>query len=279
MSLKTLISSLIESVFTSKKSYIAEQASIGANVQEMTITNSGQSFVAPCSGYAYVRFGGLTEVDKSYLNIQTNHLTHQHDLSVVEYVNSIHVPIQKGEKVIVTFKGFTDPNTHFVRFCNMIGGGLNTILQALGGGLWLRLNHFLSRFSLYTRERLNYRLSYPSTFLKQIPSLSGISHSLKQRKLNTKSRAATQLLRLLTGQRVYSLTVRQIPQLKTQEFRQEISTQRHTAQTTSVCDTSAFGFRLSKVQRLGLVLTEVPRRHYGAIQQSARLSFAQGGAL
>ena len=184
--------------------------------------------------------------------------------------------ITKGARVNYNVHGITN---YYARIFPVIGGGLSSILQALGGGLWLRLNHFLSRFSLYTRERLNYRLSYPTTFLKQIPSGSGISHSLKQRKLNTKSRAETQLLRHSMVQRVYLWTVRQIPQLKTQEFHQEISTQRHTAQTTSVCDTSAFGFRLSKVQRLGLVLTEVPRRHYGAIQQSARLSFAQGGAL
>lgn len=277
--LKANFNSLFDSRLNSKKEFIATQAAIGPTVSTVQITATGQTVVSPCSGYAYLRFGGLASASKSFLNVETEYVTHQHDLPYIGHVNSMQVPVQKGENITVNYNGFSNPTTHWIKFQKFVGGGLNSIIQALGGGLWLRLNRFLSRFSLYTRERLNYRLSYPTTFLKQIPSGSGISHSLKQRKLNTQSRAATQLLRHLMGQRVYLWTVRQIPQLKTQEFRQEISSQRHTAQTTSVCDTSAFGFRLSKVRRLGLVLTEVPRRHYGAIQQSARLSFAQGGAL
>lgn len=52
MSLKTLISSLIESVFTSKKSFISNQAM--PNEQSSVITHSfseSTNFVAPSDGY------------------------------------------------------------------------------------------------------------------------------------------------------------------------------------------------------------------------------------
>lgn len=269
MSLKDLISTLIESVFTSKKSFIAEQAAIDAGVQDITITESGQSFVAPCSGYAYVRFGGLTESNKSYLNIQTEHLQHQHDLSIVGYVNSIHVPIQKGEKVIVSFNGFTDPNTHFIRFCKMIGGGLNSILQALGGGLCL-LSHLSRVCSISSQRKL-----ISTVTCKQPPQIGQLNNSRPTAQEEKSKQLAQQ-----AGQFGQRLTAGFACNRTAQDCTYKLNTAHLLSRWNrkTMCQQH---FRFGKDGKLATILRELHCLIQLALsfQQSAKNSFAMGGAL
>lgn len=121
--LKANFNSLFDSRLNSKKEFIATQAAIGSTVSTVQITSSGQTVVSPCSGYAYLRFGGLTSADKAYLNVETEHITHQHDLLYTGYVNSMQVPVQKGEDITVNYQGFSNPPSHWIRFQKLVGGG------------------------------------------------------------------------------------------------------------------------------------------------------------
>ena len=269
MSLKTLISSLIEATFTSKKAYIAKQA-LPANETraiEVPLQNvSGWQYIPPDDGYLYIDCWSSGEV-----------FLHS---GILSYMNagerkSLFIPVSKGSGVSVGSLGFLQDSQ--AKFFPLIGGGLKSLFvkSLCGGGLCL-LSHLHKACSIFLQRKL----ISTGTFKQQALSGLQIKRFLKQRKLNTPSLAGIQLQRRLMVLRVYLLTARLIPQSKTQESHHEISTQRRTAQITSACDMLDFGYRLLKVQRLGLVLKAVQPRYYGATRLSAQPSIClQGGAL
>lgn len=114
MSLKTLISSLIESVFTSKKSFISNQSMPSSTVTDYEYTTpTDQHFTAPNDGYLTigasvgegnwsrcVMWGGIEAV------------------SAAEEPTAAYVPVLKGQTVY-----FSVSVIRFVKFVSTIGGG------------------------------------------------------------------------------------------------------------------------------------------------------------
>lgn len=107
MSLKTLISSLIESVFTSKKSYISAQA-FPQEANRIDISKqTGGNYTAPCDGY----FGIYVQDDFTFIDLYSENNGGRKTSFRVSNGNlsgSGSIPIRKGD--MVNWNGNKEPN-------------------------------------------------------------------------------------------------------------------------------------------------------------------------
>ncbi len=132
-----------ESLFTSKKAYIAQQSL--PNTQESSITvpndDTTHATVSPIDGWACMRSD-----DGNVKNFQlfTNEIHSVISLSTPYWFRGF-IPVKKGD--VVNYRCFGSGAGAHLDFIRSIGGGLNSIIQAFGGDLWLRLNHSFKRFS------------------------------------------------------------------------------------------------------------------------------------
>ena len=114
MSLKTLISSLIESVFTSKKSFISNQSMPSSTVTDYVYTTpTDQQFTAPNDGYLTIG-ASVGEGDWSRCVLWGG----IESVSAAEEQTSAYVPMRKGQTVY-----FSVSVIRFVKFISTIGGG------------------------------------------------------------------------------------------------------------------------------------------------------------
>ena len=143
MSLKDKLRSLIESTFMSKKSFISNQAMPGSAYESYEYENNQDvAFVAPTDGYLTI--GSTPDNDGissivSWGDIETSIQNTAGTPTLGDL--AISVPMRKGST-----KYFSIKAPRFIRFFSTVGGGLNSIIQALGGGLCL-LSHLSKRFS------------------------------------------------------------------------------------------------------------------------------------
>lgn len=151
MNLKTLISSLIESVFTSKKSFISNQAMPDDNlIVDIQQNTSGDitEFIAPYDGYAMVR-ASTKQTGSIGLGIYSGNEAYQTTMTVQSntgQLNALLKPVSKGS-VVRLHVYRANLNSISMKFISTIGGGyLSSILQAIGGGLCL-ISHSFNRFS------------------------------------------------------------------------------------------------------------------------------------
>lgn len=119
MSLKDLISTLIESAFTSKKSFIAKQSlSSGAIVSQTTLSpaNEERTAVAPCDGFAVI-----SSTEFKVTNIQANckGISSTYANPSGETFAVMWVPVSKGETLTYFLSGASGG----LRFIRSIGGG------------------------------------------------------------------------------------------------------------------------------------------------------------
>ena len=135
MSLKDLIRSLIESTFTSKKAYISNQAMPSSSITNYQYEeDSDQSFTSPNDGYLTIGGSLVNGVSRCVMwgGIESTIASNEE--------TAAYVPMRKGQTVY-----FSVTNPRFIKFVSTIGGGLNQIIQAIGGGLCL-LSHLSKRF-------------------------------------------------------------------------------------------------------------------------------------
>ena len=138
-----------ESLFTSKKTYIAQQSlpiSVGYSDQIIPDGTETVDVTAPCDGWV-----NLISESLNGRNYQL--YTEGAQFLLAGNFNCWYrasIPVKKGDVVHVHSEG-TQSTLRFVR---SIGGGLNQILQALGGGL-CHISHPFNRFSICSLRSLN----------------------------------------------------------------------------------------------------------------------------
>lgn len=156
MSLKNLISTLIESAFTSKKSFISNQAMPGSTSESYEYENNENvTFVAPTDGYLTI--GSTPDDDgKSFIvswgDIESSIQNSAGTPTLGDL--AISVPMRKGST-----KYFSVKAPRFIRFFSTVGGGgikrllSQTVRCVLGGAICLKTSsaHSLKRY-LRTRR-------------------------------------------------------------------------------------------------------------------------------
>lgn len=130
-----------ESLFTSKKAYIAQQSlPTESFVSQVSVPNDegDHSYISPIDGWVqYIPTNGsTTNVQLHYQNV------HSVMASGTPFTFYGFVPVQKGVAVIARSSG----DSGVLLFIRSIGGGDNKILQAIGGGLCY-LSQSFNRFS------------------------------------------------------------------------------------------------------------------------------------
>lgn len=138
---KSVVSSLIDTLM--KKS--VANVSPGSVFSTVHIASSGQQVVSPCDGFIAGSIG-TKNMNDAYFRIGVSNMSHTHESLTSGYYSTMHIPVKKGDSVTCQFAGFSD--TPYLNFVQRIGGGLNQILQAIGGGL-CHLRHSFNRFSSY----------------------------------------------------------------------------------------------------------------------------------
>lgn len=139
MSLKDKLRSLIESTFTSKKAFIAEQALPASNYAGINVplqNVDGWTYVPPADGYLKA---DVFSADQVFL--------HSGLLSYVDGGDrkGVFIPVRKGDGVSVGTANYQSGSN--LTFFPLIGGGyLSSLVKSLcGGGLCL-LSHLSKRF-------------------------------------------------------------------------------------------------------------------------------------
>ena len=176
MSLKDLISTLIESAFTFKKSFIAEQPFPStSHIEIISSDNTEQvDYVAPDSGYVEVSTKYINESGSIQLWDLTSNLTYQTYKQNANVRLKFYIPVKKGE----TVRKIGSLTVDGMRFTRCIGGvgGANRLLSPVqawirGGGLCLKtFSARLLKQCLRTR-RATLRLSacpMVASFIKHI---------------------------------------------------------------------------------------------------------------
>ena len=131
------IKSLVEKLFHMSGS----QAMPSTSEISVSASEGEGSFTAPSDGYLVLGASRKTSSDFAVVNIWNNINTCS--ASSDGYGQSrAYVPCKKGKTVQFSIIGNIDRSA----FISTIGGGLNTILQAVGGGL-CHLSHSFNRFS------------------------------------------------------------------------------------------------------------------------------------
>lgn len=128
-----------ESLFTSKKAFVAHQALPQGNIERVTVqlqNVDGWTYTPPEDGYLAA---DIYSADQVFLHS-----------GVLSYLDAgdrkgIYLPVRKGENVSVGSANHSSSSSLY--FFPLIGGGyLSSILQAIGGGLCL-ISHSFNRFS------------------------------------------------------------------------------------------------------------------------------------
>lgn len=172
MSLKDLISSLIAPLSARPKSQFYQ-----------TITPvSGQtaSYTMPVDGW--VRLYGANPTGSD----QVVQLWGGENQATLSTSTTVQAPAtwsssaigfyRKGDLIFYSISGFSEMTLNIFA---LVGGGISSILQALGGGLWLRLNHFLNRCSSYPAGKHSQQLvEFNSQYRKARRGLKRIPHRL-----------------------------------------------------------------------------------------------------
>lgn len=142
MSLKDLISSLIEAVFGSKKAFISNQAmpNVASHITLANNVGNETEFVAPSNGYVCLQ--GQSNAVNNELSLVSNELRSS-SWGVNGWGVRIFLPIGKGQSFKAASNGFA---FNALTFISSIGGGLRSILQS-GGALCLRLKTIFNRCS------------------------------------------------------------------------------------------------------------------------------------
>lgn len=147
--LKDLIQSLLEAFISFKRAFISNQAMPGDTDVIVSANPSSTNpvrFVAPSDGYVYVSDRG---VNNQVSSLEVNHADYgpfgTRSFGDGNSIIRLIFPVKKGRSVDINFSN-TALTDIVCRFRSTIGGGLNTILQAVGGGLCL-LSHSFNRFS------------------------------------------------------------------------------------------------------------------------------------
>lgn len=230
-----------ESLFTSKKTYIAQQSlpmTSGYSDQIIPDSTGTSDVVAPCDGWV--------NLISSTLNGQNYQLyTEGAQFLLAGNFNCWYrasIPVKKGDVVHVHSEGTAST----LRFVRSIGGGINQILQS-GGALCLRLKNVLSRFS---SSQVVKQLHLQKQFLLMCP------HLVK----NTQ--------RHLTG--LYALV--EMRNVLLPRFRGIQSKLLHSATTASG---QAQLFQLEKVQQYGLTLKERGRCSVTSLLALAQANLAK----
>ncbi len=102
--LKDLLRSLIESVFTSKKSYISAQAFPGKVARTVIENQDGGMFTAPADGYFGFAANGVHTVDMYVQNMRgVQDIYSRFTLALPagsEFTGSAIIPVCKGDRLI-----------------------------------------------------------------------------------------------------------------------------------------------------------------------------------
>ena len=253
-----------ESLFTSKRAYISNQAMPGDTDVIVSANPSSTNpvrFVAPSDGYVYVSDRG---VNNQVSSLEVNHADYgpfgTRSFGDGNSIIRLIFPVKKGRSVDINFSNMALTDI-VCRFRATIGGGLNQIIQAIGGGL-CHLSHSLNRFS-------------SSLVAKQCRVLLAL--------LKTQSLQTRQLSLHSTDTQRSDLNQRLTTQFATQESSQTISIQLFTPRVRTqqtVCNTRWFTCLCAKVQTLAQSLLVSHQARFASLRQSAQANLAlEGGAL
>lgn len=157
-----------ESLFTSKKAYIAQQSlPTESFVSQVRVPNDegNHSYISPIDGWVQYMptNGSATNVQLHYQNV------HSVMASGTPFTFYGFVPVQKGVAVLARSSG----DSGVLLFIRSIGGGDNKILQAVGGGL-CHLSQSFNRFSIYSLRSLKQSGSAIKQCLLQVPFTSTV---------------------------------------------------------------------------------------------------------
>lgn len=251
MSLKDLISTLIEAVFGSKKAFISNQAmpNVASHITLANNVGNETEFVAPSNGYVCLQ--GQSNAVNNELSLVSNELRSS-SWGVNGWGVRIFLPIGKGQSFKAASNGFA---FNALTFISSIGGGLSSIIQS-GGAVCLRLKTILYQSAILLTKDLFHQTNLSTFSLR------------KQAKLM--SRPLMAMLSVLP----------QIPLMLKQSIlvtgnllhRLFLATLRHGA---------VFGSRVKKGILLQLISRVLADRHFdlyslGMVQANLR---SQGGAL
>ena len=109
--LKDLLRTLIESVFTNKKSYISAQAFPGKVARTVIENNDGGMFTAPADGYFGFAANGIYTVDMYVQNMRGGQDIYSRFTLALpagsKFMGSAIIPVSKGDRVIFGFDKVT----------------------------------------------------------------------------------------------------------------------------------------------------------------------------
>lgn len=276
MSLKDLISSLIESAFTSKKSFISNQAMPNDSIystQEFVSESSSEyvNTISPVTGYAtFWTNDGSAEGRLRAVMRTENGKTDGIASSIfrmTEATYSLFIPVVKGRTInhLYTRVG----SSYEVRFIETIGGGISSILQALGGGLCL-LSHLSRVCSISSQRKL-----ISTVTCKQPPQIGQLNNSRPTAK-EEKSKQLAQQAGQFCQQLMDGFACNRTAQDCTYKLNTAHLLSRWNRKT--MCQQH---FRFGKAGKLATISRALHCLIHLALsfQQSAKNSFAMGGAL
>lgn len=116
ITLKDFLSALTNALMKKSVANVSP-GDLNSNVQ---ITQSGQSVISPCDGYAMVSVGQAASAG-AYVKIMSGEVTHQHAAGQVGYYTHAHIPVKKGNSISVDYDNFS--GTPILTFISRVGGG------------------------------------------------------------------------------------------------------------------------------------------------------------
>lgn len=254
MSLKDLISTLIESAFTSKKVFIANTSAPNwaGKITIYSGTSANQvTQTAPADGYYQQHVNGYPS--QGYNDISAPNETRAFVANTPE--SSAMIRVAKGDKVVMSVLSFDSIISRTIAFIPSIGGGLRSILQS-GGALCLRLKTILHQSATLLTKDPFHQTKLSTFSLRKQPKLMSRPLMAMLSVLPQISLMLTQSI-LVTGNLLYRLF---------------LATLMHGA---------VFGSRVKKGILLKLISRVLGDRHFdlyslGMVQANLR---SQGGAL
>lgn len=212
MSLKDLISTLIESAFTSKKVFITNTSAPNWT-GKITIYNGTSANpvtqTAPADGYYQQHVNGYPS--QGYNDISAPNETRAFVANMPE--SSAMIRVAKGDKVVMSVISFDSIISRTIAFIPCIGGGLSSIIQS-GGALCLRLKTIFNRCS-NSLARKHCR-AVRALIFRSLPRVSGVKllqphlMAMLRHTFSTQKRSKSQTLQ------------RKLEQKTRQTYRQEL---------------------------------------------------------
>lgn len=189
-----------ESLFTSKRAFIPEQTAPETESVDVSLSATSANtwanlgtYYAPKAGYVRINGIGL-KVAESAVQVAMDSIVQTQFSGWANSSLNASVYVGKGQKVSFWGSSVNNVKAYFV---STIGGGLNTIIQAIGGGLCL-LSHSFDRFisSLVAKQCRVNQISTSEvcqrqvrgakrTPLSQMDTLSCLGFTLRQLKSRT----------------------------------------------------------------------------------------------